>query len=402
MAPSRTSIQPNARPRRQGQEPLLSGAGAGPAWYAIAVPATLIRAHPEPKSTLFVGHALLAFALAVLVAEWRGWPTHRAFAIGIAVGLFAALPDVDVLWAVVAMNPSELVAGTQIRPSEFWGTAHGIHRSMTHSLVAAAVAGPAFGLWTLRRRRAFDGIGPWSDVGENLEGGGRFDRRSVASVAIALAALATLVVVSVYASGAVGGFVMTAFVLGGLAIATGARRYLGLSPRLIALAAVAGVASHPWGDLVTGEPPALLYPIDVQLLSERVVLSADPTLHLLGAFAIELAVVVLAAIVVARHAGLDPASLVDRRAGIGALYGAGAVLMVPPTIDLSYHFVFSILTVGVVCGTIRRSRWSPVSARNLYHRFAGDPEAALRTTFTALAGIAIALVSYAVVYALVG
>lgn len=344
----------------------------------------------------------MAFALAVLVAEWRGWPTRRAFAIGIAVGLFAALPDVDVLWAVVAMNPSELVAGTQLRPSEFWGTAHGIHRSMTHSLVAAAIAGPAFGLWTLRRRSDGDSVESRSGADGTDQSARRFDRLHVASGAVAIAALAALVAASVYATGVVGGFVMTAFVLGGLAIATVARTYLGLSPRLIGLAAVAGVASHPWGDLVTGEPPALLYPFDVHLLSERVVLSADPTLHLLGAFAIELAVVVLAAVVVARHAGLDPVSLVDRRAGVGALYGAGAVVMAPPTIDLSYHFVFSILTVGVVCGTIRRSRWSPRSARNLYHRLAGDPEAALRTTFTALAGIAVALVSYAVVYALVG
>jgi membrane-bound metal-dependent hydrolase YbcI (DUF457 family) len=300
------------------------------------------------------------------------------------------------------MEPSELVAGTQIRPSEFWGTAHGIHRSMTHSLVAAAIAGPAFGLWTLRRRGTDDAGSPSSDTDETDDAPERFGPRNLAAAAVALVALAALVTSSVYASGFVGGFVMTAFVLGGLAIATVAQTYLGLSPRMIALAALAGVASHPWGDLVTGEPPALLYPFDVHLLSERVMLSADPTIHLLAAFALELGVVVLAAVVVARHAGLDPVSLVDRRAGLGALYGAGAVVMVPPTIDLSYHFVFSILTVGVVCGTIRRSRWSPRSVQNLYHRLAGDPEAALRTTFTALAGIAVALASYAVVYALVG
>jgi len=361
---------------------------------------------------LFIGHALLAFALAVLIAEWRGWPARRALALGVATGLFAALPDVDVLWAVVAMDPAALVAGTQIRPGEFWGTAHGVHRSMTHSLVAAAIAGPAFALWTLRRTdgdRSENGrrVGDDADIGdarENrlLEARVLPSRRSLAGGAIALVLLAVLVGASVVADGFVGGFVMTAFVLGGIGIAAGSRRYLGLSPRVIGVAAVAGIASHPWGDLVTGEPPALFYPLDVHLLTSRIALSADPTLHLLGAFAIEFAVVALAAAVLARHVGLSPHRLVDRRAGAGALYGAAAVLMVPPTIHVSYQFVFSILTVGVVCGGMRRSQRRPYSLRALYHRLIGDPEAALRTTFTALAGIAIALASYGVVYLVVG
>jgi len=348
---------------------------------------------------LFIGHALLAFALAVLIAEWRGWPTHRAFAIGIATGLFAAVPDADMLWVLVAIEPSELFVGARLQPGEFWGSAHGIHRSMTHSLVAAAVAGPAFGLWALQGRSGADPLGWRTDGGQPSEG---LDRGTVASVTVALVALSVLVAASILASGFVGGFVMTAFVLGGLAIATVSRTYLGLSPREIGIAAVAGIASHPWGDLVTGEPPGLLYPFDVHLLTDRVVLSGDPTLHLLGAFTIELAAVTLAAIVLARAAGLDPIRLVDRRAAAGAFYGAGAVVMVPPTLNLSYHFVFSILTVGVVCGGLRRAQRHPYSLANLYHRFVGNPEAALRTTFTALAGIAIALLSYAVVYLSLG
>jgi hypothetical protein len=153
---------------------------------------------------------------------------------------------------------------------------------------------------------------------------------------------------------------------------------------------------------VTGGPPALLYPVDVQLLTDRVVLSGDPTLHLLGAFALEFAAIAFGAIVLARHLDLEPRDLVGRRAAIGGLYGAAAVVMVPPTIHLSYHFVFSILLVGAVCGAARRSRRRPSLARTLYHRIAGDPEAALRTAFTALAGIAVALVSYAVVYVTLG
>jgi membrane-bound metal-dependent hydrolase YbcI (DUF457 family) len=338
---------------------------------------------------LFIGHGLLAFALAVLFAQWRGWSTERAFALGIATGAFAALPDIDVLYAATAMHPTALVVGTESRPGEFWGAANGAHRLLTHSLVVAAVAGPAFALWTL---------------GVNAERQDWLPERPRGALAAGLAslALAGLVAATVAASGIADALVMAAFVVVGLGIAAVARSRLGLRPRTIALAAVAGIASHPWGDLVTGEPPVLLYPFDVAVLTERVALSGDPTLHLLGAFALELGAVALAAAVVARHSGFAPHRLVDRRALLGAVYGVGAVVMAPPTIHLSYQFVFSILAVGGVCGTVRRSPrgWYPL--RRAVDRLAGTREAALRTTMTTLAGIAVALVSYGAMYLLVG
>lgn len=329
---------------------------------------------------MFIGHALLAFALAVLFAEWRGWSTRQAFALGIATGAFAALPDVDVLYAAVAANPSEFVAGTAVQPEAFWGPANEAHRLMTHSLVVAALAGPAFGLWTLRSGRGW--------------------RRLAAG--LAAVTLMALVVVAGVTSGPIGAFVVGAFAVIGVAIAEAARSRLALSPRIIALAATAGLASHPWGDLVTGEPPALFYPLDISLLSERVLLSGDPTLHLLGAFALELSVVALAVVVVARQTGYQPHRLVDRRALLGVVYGVSAVFMTPPTIHLSYRFVGSILTVGGFCGVAHPSvrGWYPF--RTVVDRLVGTTERALRTVLTTLAGIAIALVSYGVVYLLVG
>lgn len=329
---------------------------------------------------MFIGHALLAFALATLIAQWRGWDPRRALAVGIAAGAFAALPDVDVLYAAVAANPAEFVASTGVQPEAFWGPANEAHRLMTHSLVVAALAGPAFALWTLRS--ATD----WR------RGGAVFGA----------VVLAGLVAVAAASSGPVGAFVVTAFVLVGLAIAELSRSRLGLTPRIVALAATAGIASHPWGDLVTGKPPALFYPFEFSVLSERVVLSSDPTLHLLGAFALELAVVALAVVVVARQAGYRPRRLVDRRALIGVVYGAAAVVMAPPTIHLSYQFVGSILAVGGVCGVAHPSvgGWYPV--RTVVDRLVGTSERALRTVLTVLAGIAVALVSYGAAYLLVG
>jgi membrane-bound metal-dependent hydrolase YbcI (DUF457 family) len=328
---------------------------------------------------MFTGHALLAFALAALFAEWRGWRSRQALAVGITAGAFAALPDIDVLYALVAMNPTEFVAGGRLQPEAFWEPANVTHRLMTHSLVVAALAGPAFGLWTFR---------------------GTAGRRLPA--ALAVVTLAGLVVAVAAASGVIGAVVLVAFALVGLAIAELSRTRLGLSPQVIAVAATAGVASHPFGDLVTGEPPALFYPFEWSVLSERVVLSSDPTLHLLGAFGLELAVAVLAAAVVARHAGYRPHRLVDRRALIGVVYGVSAVVMTPPTIHLSYQFVGSILVVGGVCGAANPAVCGRYPPRAVADRLVGSSERALRTVLTSLTAIAVALVSYGAVYLLIG
>lgn len=338
---------------------------------------------------MFVGHALLAFALAVLFAEWRNWPTETALALGVTTAAFAALPDVDVLYAVIAVDPGALLAGTGVNPEEFWGTANEAHRLMTHSLVVAAIAGPAFGLWMLGSDP--DEVVAWPAG----------DRRRQVGIVTASIALATLVVATWAVSGPIGAFVMTAFSVVGVGIAVVSHSYFGLSPRVIGAAAVAGIASHPWGDMATGSPPALLYPFEVGVLPERIVLHSDPTLHLLGAFALELGVVALAAAVYAKHMRLNPVRLVDRSAALGVAYGAVAVVMVPPTIDTSYHFVFSILGVGLACAGVQRSRGTSISLSDLPQQLFGTRTAGLRTACTMIAGVAVALVSYTVVYLLV-
>ena len=224
---------------------------------------------------MFVGHGLLVFALATFAAAWRGWPPRRAVTLGVVVGAFATLPDIDVVYAPIAIDGGRFLGGGSVRPDAFWAAANSVHRSMTHSLVVAAIAGPALGAWSSGTER-------------------RIPR------GLALAALVSLVAVAVAVSGALGGIVMGAFVGGGLAAASACRRWTDLSPGLVGLAATAGLASHPWGDLLTGQPPQLFYPFDTGALSARLVLHSDPTLHLLGAFAIELATIWLAAIAVVR------------------------------------------------------------------------------------------------------
>ena len=81
---------------------------------------------------MFIGHALLAFALVVGAAERFSVPRERVLQYGIVAGLFAAVPDVDVVYAPVGLL---LRSAETLGPDVFWETANVIHRGPTHSLV---------------------------------------------------------------------------------------------------------------------------------------------------------------------------------------------------------------------------------------------------------------------------
>jgi hypothetical protein len=52
---------------------------------------------------VFVGHGLIAFAIAASVATRRGWSTERALTIGVVAALFGTLPDIDMAYALVGL-----------------------------------------------------------------------------------------------------------------------------------------------------------------------------------------------------------------------------------------------------------------------------------------------------------
>ena len=320
---------------------------------------------------MFVGHGLLMFALAVFAAEWRGWSSRRALTLGVAAGAFATMPDVDIVYAAIAIDGG---FASGVAPKVFWDAANAVHRSMTHSLVVAAVAGPALGVWSLR-------------------GSARTAR------ALALATLAGLVVVAVAVSGTLGGIVMGAFVAGGVTTATACRRWTDLSPGVIGVSATAGLASHPWGDLLTGQPPQLLYPFDVGIIGERIVLHSDPTIHLVGAFAVELGVVWLAAVAVVAVTDRSWRTFYGPSAALGAAYGVAPLVLVPPTLETSYQFVFSILAVGVVCGAVAWYRSTPTAPSGVAtDGGAGRPASGFDFGAVGLSGTTVALLGYVVVY----
>jgi membrane-bound metal-dependent hydrolase YbcI (DUF457 family) len=318
---------------------------------------------------VFIGHALLAFAIVAAIASARLRP-ERAVALGAVAGVFATIPDVDIAYAFAGVLGAGLADASTV-VSTFWRTGNLVHRAVTHSLVVAPVVALTAGLWVARHRRAEGGFGRAALGGS------------------ALVTLAALVGVATAASGILGGAVMALFGLAALATAEATARRTAFSPATIFAAALVGLASHPFGDLTTGEPPAMLYPFDAALVAHRIALSADPTLHLLAAFALELGTVWLAVAVYARLTGRSLVPLVNPRAAIGVGYAATALLIPAPTLDLSYPFVFSVLAVGLV-GAVPRVRLRRESPLELPDR--------LSAVVTALSAVTLAGLAYAATY----
>jgi membrane-bound metal-dependent hydrolase YbcI (DUF457 family) len=321
---------------------------------------------------MMVGHALLAFALVAGALSLAGESRERALSVGLVAGGFAAVPDADMVYALVGLVGADY--GNVFAVTEaFWATSTVAHRSVTHSLVVAVPAAGAFALWT---------------------GGSRPARAAAVSLAVALIAAAQVV------TGPLAVVVMTAFLLAGFAVATLADSRAGLGPRAVLGAALFGLWSHPWGDMVTGEPPHLLYPLTDSASVERLALSPDPTLHLLGAFGLELATLWLAALVYCHMSDVSLSDTVNRRATLGVVYGVAVLAIDPPTLSVSYQFVFSIVAVAVLAAV-------PFGRARLRTRFPGDlslpdgamtQEGVLTGLLTGLAGLTVALLAYAVAY----
>ncbi|MFC6785441.1 metal-dependent hydrolase [Halobaculum halobium] len=339
---------------------------------------------------MFVGHALVAFAIVALVARRSGLAPERALTAGVVAGAFAAAPDVDIGYALVGVAAGVSGgAGALGLAESFWSTGNVVHRAVTHSLVTAPVVAGVAAAWVY----------------------GRTDAR-----AISLALAAGLVAVVATVGGALSAVVTLAFVATALALAAVVRRRTDLTPRATFTLALAGLVSHPFGDVLTGEPPALLYPLGTEVLSARVALSADPTLHLLGAFAVELATIWAAAIVWirlraerdGRLVGTDQTGRVgprlrdrlDPRALAGAGYAASAFVIPAPTLDLSYPFVFSVLAVGAVAVVPirirRRGSWRERGRTPLAPELAAP--GVERTLVTALTAVSLAAGAYLLAY----
>lgn len=306
-----------------------------------------------------MGHGLLAFALAAAAAHLAGWPRERALVVGAVAGGFALAPDVDMLYAPMGLLGT---GGVFDAAAGFWTAGNQIHRAVTHSLVVGSVLAAAAGAWATR---------------------GRFGRL------LAGLAVAGVVTVAAATSGVLAAGVLIVLGAAVLGLAAAGRRY-GLAPRTVGLAAGLGLCSHPFGDLLTGTPPAFLYPLDATLVGARPAAFGDPTLNLLAPLYLELATMWLA---IGVFLWIHDARLGDHlagRASLGVGFAGAAVLLPAPTLEVSYHFVFPLLAVGAVLSTPLPG----VEVRSL----ADLRDQPLRTATTGLAAVTLAALAYTVAY----
>lgn len=312
---------------------------------------------------MFVGHALLAFALVAAVTA-RTEHRDRALVYGAVAGAFAAVPDVDIGYAFLGLFEAD--GGALARASAFWQAGNVVHRAVTHSVVIAPLVALSAALWVHGRRE---------------------DAAVARAGAVCL--LALLVGVAWVENGPLGAVVMGAFAVASLGLSEATVHATDVGPAATFVLGTFGVASHPFGDLWTGEPPQLFYPLDVTFLARHVTLHPDPTLHLLVAFGFELTTVWAALAVYSRLTERPIVAALDRRATLGVGYAASALVVPAPTLDLSYPFVFSVLAVGFVGAVPRvRALW----ARRL------DLPDALSATMTGLAAVTLAWLAYTTAY----
>jgi len=309
---------------------------------------------------MIVGHALLAFAIAATLAG-RFAPPERALALGAVAGAFATLPDVDVTYGLLGVLGA--VGGHGAVIESFWSAGLVVHRGVTHSVLVGAIAAVAFGLLASQE----------SDFLSSLFGG----------VLSGCVLLLGLFLGGPLAAGSAGLFVAL-----GLVLTRVSGALLDLGPVHVTALAAIGLLSHPFGDLFTGEPPALLYPLPVAVVTERIALAGDPTLHLLGTFGLELLAAWLAVIVLARCRRRHLSDWIARRAVAGASFGVAALVIVPPTLERPYCFTGAVLPiaagVGASCWFRPPMQW--------------DRPSAITVIATGLAALSVALLAYGAVY----
>lgn len=262
---------------------------------------------------MFLGHALLAAGLAALVVRARGGSREQALSVATIAGLFATAPDVDIIYALPGLMAAD---GLMSAPDAFWSASTEVHRGVTHSLVLAV---PAAVIVTLSQRTVWvSGL-----LGLGLCAG-----------ILAWGGVLPMVIYSVFLLLAAG------------IVAVGAR--VELEERTILGAALLAFLTHPFGDLLTGTPPPLLFPIEMGLLDGRVTPFGDPTLNLLLAFGVELGVIWFGLWALARSADVALRPALNRRAILGGTVALSALVLTPPTMAASAHFVLPALAVGLV------------------------------------------------------
>ncbi|APE94816.1 metal-dependent hydrolase [Halodesulfurarchaeum formicicum] len=279
---------------------------------------------------MFVGHEFLALAAGIALARAAGLRADSALAVGLVAGVSAALPDLDVLVAVVgaAGALAELsVAGWE----QFWVASEGIHRGVTHTLIAGGSAAVVLAASAVGQRAARQG------------------RRGELAGAIAVG-VGTVVAVLAFLGPAVprtGWLGYSLMLLGAIVVGgvVGSRTILGWRPVLGA--SLLGLLSHPFGDVFMASPPQACYPLG-PFMTAPIRLAADPTLNLLRIALVELGAVWIGLFAVTRVRDLNIVRAIDRLALAGLTFPLFMTLLPTPTMAAAHWLGFPLVPFALL------------------------------------------------------
>lgn len=320
---------------------------------------------------MYLGHSLLAFAVVGLAGWLLDLDTRRTLLVAAIAGAFGFLPDLD-MWRTILVFLREGPRG--IFPTEEHLFVHSwvVHRTLTHSMVVGAGVAAATGLFAVARERT---VSP---------------DRAVANGLLGLAIL-VLVAFSWHAGGGPSFVTMGLFLAAALAVAhVGFER--GATPTEVTAAAALGLTTHPLGDLWMGRPAAFLYPFAAEPPIGTVRFSTDPVLHFVAAIGVEVALLWTCLLVVAALTDRQLRSFISPLAVGGLLYAAALGVVLPPTFAEAYQFVSGLFALSLLVAIA--VVWDdPRGVRRL---------AVLRASVSGVVAFTLALVGYAVAYALLG
>lgn len=346
---------------------------------------------------MFVGHELLAFAVAGWGALQLGCNDRTALHAGAVAAVAALLPDLDIGYAA-ATYAVAVAGGTPLGWEAFWGVANATHRVVTHTLPTGVAATLVFGAAVVVARLRWSTIGDRSRSHSGVATTVALAGSAVVGSAVLLSGFRTAV--SPAAATVAGGFLACVAVAGWL-LAT--RTDLSLSGTIAA--AGVGFLSHPFGDVFLAAPPPLLSPFGPPVWTGRVSLAADPTLDIVSVLFVELATVWAGLAVFSRVAGdrIGPGGrlrdALDRRAGVGLAYAPAAVLLPRPTIVDAHVLGATIVPFAAVVGvwvgyaSFRRGRVADhtgVDSRRLGSVYTG--------IVAGVTALTLAAIAYTVVY----
>lgn len=275
---------------------------------------------------MFVGHFFLAFVLAAGFFQWKGESKTDSLMLGLFAGFFAVLPDLDIIYAFktfiqFALAPEFMEA--------FWENSQVIHRGISHSLVTGFIAATLFSL----------GYEKNSLIGNIFS-------------SIFLGVFAFIV------SGWIGAFVMALYGIVGGFLSSKAEEYI--SRKKLYGVSLLGLLTHPFGDLFTGSPPQLLYPLKLELIPSRLAIFAEPTLNLVTLVIIELVLVASGLYLINLLKDIK-FQIKNPSITTAITYALTALVISPPSIQNPYIYLvtlFSFSLLITIANTVLNSKKS--------------------------------------------